>query len=96
MGLGRKLYTYIRMFVAGAGTLNTTAQSDSLTGPRVKAMPPRTLNSNPGYDTELRVNWTGDRTSFGLQTATAGSWFKLSKMVVSMKQDPHMPIRGRV
>ena len=95
MGLGRKYYDYIRMFVSGNGTLSTVAQSDSLTSSQTKALANRTLLSNPGYDLELGVNWTGDRTSFGLQTATLGAWFRVSKMVVSMRESPWFRKRGR-
>jgi hypothetical protein len=94
MGLGRKYYDYLRMFVAGAGVLNTTAQSDSMTSPRIKTLAPRTLTINPGADREIGVNWEGDRTSFGVQTAALGAWFRLSKMVITMRQSSWMPKRG--
>jgi len=96
LGLHRKLYTYLTMFVSGSGLLLLQAIADSLSSVRTKTLAPRTLSANPGYDTEVPVNFTGDRMTFGVSTNAVGDGFRLSKMVVTMSGDPWIKLRGRV
>ena len=95
MGIHRKLYTYMTMFVSGPGTLSASIIADSLTSLRSKALANRTLKANPGNETEWPINFTGERCSIQLSNGGgAGSIFRLSKLTVSMRRDPYMPIRG--
>lgn len=94
MGLHRKIYDYLVAFVTGAGTLAAWTEADTLNSPRVKQLASRVLQSIAGNDREWQVNWTAERTTFAVQTAVVGAWFQLSKMVVRMKSDPWIPIRG--
>ncbi|MGH9735426.1 MAG: hypothetical protein ACRD8A_12660 [Candidatus Acidiferrales bacterium] len=94
MGLHRKIYDYLVGFVTGAGTLAAWTEADALNSPRVMQLANRILQAVAGNDREWQVNWTAERTTFAVQTAAVGAFFSLSKMVVRMKSDPWMPIRG--
>lgn len=97
LGCGRKLYTYMRLFGKGAGVLSTTITADSLTSPRTKALAARNIPANPGFDIELPINFTGDRSGFTFSgDGQLTTNFSMSKMVVSMKPDPWAPVRGLV
>lgn len=97
VGSHRHLYTYFAAFTSGVGTLIVTAVANSLTSTRAKVLAPRVLSANPLYDIEAGVNFSGDRVSFIFATdGVAGSTFFLSKMTVTMKPDPWIPVRGRV
>lgn len=97
VGSHRHLYTYLAAFTSGVGILSLTAVADSLTSTRTKALAPRSLATNPSYDIEAGINFSGDRVAFKFATdGQAGSTFFLSKLTVTMKSDPWAPVRGRV
>jgi hypothetical protein len=88
----RKLFSYLTCYVLGAGNLNLTALSvnESFSN----ALVPLPLSSPAPKDLELPINLLGERVAFQLGTNQAGSWFQLSRLVVSLKPDPWSPVRG--
>lgn len=95
MGLGRKVYLYLSAFLYGAGTLSTLAVAETVGSPRSKLLASRTLTTNPGNRREIGVNFTGGCVSFAFSTGNPGAYFRLAgKLMVSMRKDPYMSVRG--
>ncbi|HKV25541.1 MAG TPA: hypothetical protein VJN93_13180 [Candidatus Acidoferrum sp.] len=94
LGLGahRKLFSYLTMYVEGAGNLSLTSYMDSLGA--AQSQQPLPL-SNPGLeDLELPINILGERVAFQVATNQPGAWFKLQRFTPSVRTDPWSPVRG--
>jgi hypothetical protein len=94
LGLGahRKLFSYLTMFVEGAGNLALTSFTDSPSAPQ--AQQPLPLSSPSLKDLELPINVLGERVAFQVSTNQPGAWFKLQKFTPSVRVDPWSPVRG--
>jgi hypothetical protein len=94
LGLGahRKLFSYLSMYVEGAGNLALTSFVESLSVPH--AQQPLPLSSPGTEDLELPINVLGERVAFQVGTSQAGAWFKLQKFNPSVRVDPWAPVRG--
>lgn len=92
VGAHRKLFSYLTMYVEGAGNLGLTTYVDSSGAPTVQ----QTLGlSSPGLeDLELPINVLGERVAFQVETNQAGAWFRLERFTPSLRVDPWAPVRG--
>ena len=94
LGLGahRKLFSYLTMFVEGAGSLSLTTFTDSSSV--AQAQQPLALSSPSTKDLELPINILGERVAFQVSTNQPGAWFHLQKFTPSLRTDPWAPVRG--
>ncbi len=92
LGAHRKLFSYLTMFVEGAGNLSLTSFTDSSTAPQTQQ--PLPLSSPSLKDLELPINVLGERVAFQVSTNQPGAWFKLQKFTPSLRIDPWAPVRG--
>src|SRR5271163_2213771 len=92
LGAHRKLFSYLTMFVEGAGNLALTSYVDSQSAPQ--AQQPLPLSSPCLEDLELPINVLGERVAFQVSTNQPGAWFKLQKFTPSLRIDPWAPVRG--
>jgi hypothetical protein len=92
LGAHRKLFSYLTMFVEGAGNLSLTSFVDSQSAPQVQQ--PLPLSSPCLEDLELPINVLGERVAFQVSTNQPGAWFKLQKFTPSLRVDPWAPVRG--
>ena len=92
VGAHRKLFSYLTMYVEGAGNLSLTTYLDSSGAPTAQQALPL---SSPGLeDLELPINVLGERVSFQVGTNQAGAWFRLQRFTPSLRTDPWAPVRG--
>jgi len=92
LGAHRKLFSYLTMFVEGAGNLSLTSFIDSPSLPQ--SQQPLPLSSPSTKDLELPINVLGERVAFQVSTNQAGAWFRLQKFTPSVRVDPWAPVRG--
>jgi hypothetical protein len=92
LGAHRKLFSYLTMFVEGAGNLSLTSFTDSSSAPQTQQ--PLPLSSPSLKDLELPINVLGERVAFQVSTNQPGAWFKLQKFTPSVRVDPWAPVRG--
>jgi len=92
LGAHRKLFSYLTMFVEGAGNLSLTSFTDSPSAPQTQQ--PLALSSPSLKDLELPINVLGERVAFQVSTNQPGAWFKLQKFTPSVRVDPWSPVRG--
>src|SRR5271168_4478952 len=92
LGAHRKLFSYLTMFVEGAGNLSLTSFVDSQSASQ--AQQPLALSSPTLKDLELPINVLGERVAFQVSTNQPGAWFKLQKFTPSLRVDPWAPVRG--
>jgi hypothetical protein len=92
LGAHRKLFTYLTLYVEGAGNLNLTSYTNSFSVPQVQQ--PLPLSSPSVKDLELPVNILGERIAFQVSTSQPGAWFRLQKFTPSVRTDPWAPVRG--
>jgi hypothetical protein len=94
LGLGahRKLFSYLTMYVEGAGNLALTTFVNSESNPQ--AQQPLPLSSPCFEDLELPINVLGERVAFQVGTTQSGAWFRLQKFNPSVRVDPWAPVRG--
>ncbi|MGB6835594.1 MAG: hypothetical protein WBE24_19215 [Candidatus Acidiferrum sp.] len=92
LGAHRKLFSYLTMFVEGAGNLSLTTFVDSQSASQ--AQQPLPLSSPSLEDLELPINVLGERVAFQVSTNQPGAWFKLQKFTPSVRVDPWAPVRG--
>ena len=92
VGAHRKLFSYLTCYAEGAGNLSLTAFPVSQGFPT--ALVPLPLSSPAARDLELPINVLGERVAFQVGTSQAGAWFRLSRLVPSLKPDPWSPVRG--
>ena len=92
LGAHRKLFSYLTMFVEGAGNLSLTSFTDTPSVPQ--AQQPLPLSSPSTKDLELPINVLGERVAFQVSTNQPGAWFRLQKFTPSVRVDPWAPVRG--
>jgi hypothetical protein len=92
LGAHRKLFSYLTMFVEGAGSLALTSFTNSPSVPQ--AQQPLPLSSPATKDLELPINVLGERVAFQVSTNQSGAWFRLQKFTPSLRIDPWSPVRG--
>jgi len=92
LGAHRKLFTYLTLYVEGAGTLNLTALVN--TASAAQAQQPLPLSTPGMRDLELPISVSGERVAFSIGTSAAGNWFRLQKFTPSLRPDPWAPVRG--
>ena len=92
LGAHRKLFSYLTMYVEGAGSLGLTSFTDSSSVPQAQQSLP--LSSPATKDLELPINILGERVAFQVSTNQSGSWFRLQKFIPSLRVDPWSPVRG--
>ena len=94
LGLGahRKLFSYLTMYVEGAGNLALTSYVDSESAATTQQ--PLGMSSPGLEDLELPINVLGERVAFQVGTNQAGAWFRLQRFVPSVRVDPWAPVRG--
>ena len=92
LGAHRKLFSYLTLFVEGAGNLSLTSFTDSSSAPQTQQ--PLPLSSPSLKDLELPINVLGERVAFQISTNQPGAWFKLQKFTPSVRPDPWAPVRG--
>src|SRR5713101_2671891 len=92
LGAHRKLFSYLTMFVEGAGNLSLTSFTDSSSAPQTQQ--PLPLSSPSVKDLELPINVLGERVAFQVSTNQSGAWFRLQKFTPSVRVDPWAPVRG--
>ncbi len=92
LGAHRKLFSYLTMFVEGAGNLSLTSFTDSPSVPQTQQ--PLPLSSPSVKDLELPINVLGERVAFQVSTNQSGAWFRLQKFTPSVRVDPWAPVRG--
>jgi hypothetical protein len=88
----RKLFSYLTMYVEGAGSLALTSFTDSSSVPQAQQALP--LSSPAVKDLELPINVLGERVAFQVSTNQPGAWFRLQKFIPSVRVDPWSPVRG--
>ncbi len=92
LGAHRKLFSYLTLFVEGAGNLSLTSFTDSVSAPQTQQ--PLPLSSPSVKDLELPINVLGERVAFQVSTNQPGAWFRLQKFTPSVRTDPWAPVRG--
>jgi hypothetical protein len=92
LGAHRKLFSYLTMFVEGAGSLALTSFTNSPSVPQAQQALP--LSSPAVKDLELPINVLGERVAFKVSTNQSGAWFRLQKFTPALRVDPWSPVRG--
>jgi hypothetical protein len=92
LGAHRKLFSYLTMYVEGAGSLALTSFTDTSSAPQAQQSLP--LSSPAAKDLELPINVLGERVAFQVSTNQSGAWFRLQKFIPSVRVDPWSPVRG--
>jgi hypothetical protein len=92
LGSHMKLFTYLTLYVEGSGTLTMTAYGPGQA--RSYALPSITLSGPSGIDQGYPVDIGEERVAFKFGTNAAGSWFRMNRLIMSVKAHPTMPIRG--
>lgn len=92
LGAHRKLFSYLTMFVEGAGNLSLKTFVDTPGAPQ--AQQPLPLSFPATKDLELPINILGERVAFQVSTNQSGAWFRLQKFTPSVRVDPWAPVRG--
>jgi hypothetical protein len=92
LGAHRKLFSYLTMYVEGAGSLALTSFIETSASPQAQQALP--LSSPATKDLELAINILGERVAFQVSTNQAGAWFRLEKFIPSVRVDPWSPVRG--
>jgi hypothetical protein len=87
-----KLFTYLTLYVEGSGTLSMIAYGPGQI--RSYTLPTFALSSPPGLDQAYPINIGEERTAFKFGTNAAGSWFRMNRLIASVKQHPTIPLRG--
>jgi len=89
---GRQLFSYLRLFAEGSGTLALTAYRNALTASL--ALPSRALASPAVKDLEVLLNVLSERAAFRFGTNAASSWFHVQKFIPTIAPDPWIQVRG--
>ena len=92
VGTHRKLFSYLTLYVEGAGNLGLATLTDSSAASTTQQALP--LSSPALKDLELPINVLGERVGFQVSTNQAGAWFRLQRFTPSLTTDPWSPIRG--
>src|SRR6266702_1266449 len=92
LGAHRKLFSYLTLFVEGAGNLSLTSFTDSASASQQQH--PLPLSSPSIKALELPINVLGERLAFQVSPHQARAWFRLQKFPPSVRVDPWAPVRG--
>src|SRR5579859_480403 len=92
LGAHRKLFSYLTLYVEGAGNLGLTSFIDTPSAPQTQQ--PLPMSSPATKDLELPINILGERVAFQVSTNQPGAWFRLQKFIPSVRPDPWAPVRG--
>jgi hypothetical protein len=98
LGNTRKLFAYLVATLGGNGKLGITVYPESLETAYPNTLIPLTLPTSAGFDTEIPLNETGNRLfiEFSMNGASgAGTGFDLSRIVMALRTDNFIPVRGR-
>lgn len=90
LGSHRKLCGFMTGRAMGSGSLGLSIT----TARRTTVLRPVTLSLTPQGDFERRLNVHGERFFVTLSTNAVGAWCQIEKLIVSVKKDPTIPIRG--
>jgi hypothetical protein len=94
-GLHELEATYASMMIAGGGNINISILTNTLDGPYADTLDPLVLGNPPAWgDTELPLNEVGNRFFVQFETKAPGDWFKLSRFVLTVGENPWAPCRG--
>ena len=94
-GLHELLGTGMTMLVVGEGNLDVVVLPDTLDTPYGDALDPLELGNPPAWgDSELPINVVGNRFFVEIQSAEPGDWFELSRVVLTVTENPWAPTRG--
>jgi hypothetical protein len=95
LGLHRYLATFATLLVVGNGNLQVTTFPDFPQSPRFVMSTPQALLDPPPYgDLELPIQRSGFRFFIDVSTNAVGSWFKLSRLNLSLSKEPYSTTRG--
>lgn len=98
LGLGpaRKMYEFMTMILDGNGSVQMTTYPNSLDSVyTTDLLPNLTLPSSINGDIEIPVNESAYRLFLRFRTNAVDANFQLSKIALSLRQDPWSPVRGR-
>jgi len=90
LGAHRKLMGYLKFRAVGAGTLKLAVT----TAVRSTLLRSYTLSTNPAGDGERPVNLHGERFFVTISSTAVGTWWQLEKLVMCVKRDAAIPVRG--
>lgn len=95
LGLYRMLCKGLTALITGNGAIAIATSPDFSDSSRTVNSTPQNL-SNPGSygDLELPINRSGYRFFETFNTNEVGSWFRLSRLNLSLRKDPNAPTRG--
>lgn len=95
MGLHNLIAEFMTLTTIGSGNLQMIVFPNSLDSPDAAQLVPEPL-SNPSAcgDLEIPINMAGNRFFVGFQTYNANEWCELSKVILSIIEDPWAPVRG--
>lgn len=92
-GLHNLLTVYGSALIIGEGNVDMTILPDTLGTPYGDALLPLPLLNPPPYgDTEFPLNSVGNRFFVDFQPHEAGDWMELSRLVLTVKQNPWAPV----
>jgi hypothetical protein len=91
----RKVFTYLTMYVEGAGLLQVTAFANNENFPQ--RLPDLRLSSPASKDLEMTIDVHAERVAFkcAADVTVPSAWFRLQKLTPSLAGDPHAPVRGQ-
>lgn len=99
LGLYRKIYTFLSMFITGVGNTNITPLVDNLENDWPSLLQYE-LSSQLNHDLEWTPNVTGNRLFYKIQAVplpgTTDAAFNLQHLVVAGRMDKIFPVRGAV
>ena len=93
----RKHFTYLTMFIEGAGMVSLTAAPQQFGTFLTQTLPSLFLSSPAIRELETPIDVSGERVAFKiapLQSGSAPTWFRLQKLTLSVSGDPVSPVRG--
>ena len=92
--VGRQLFGYLELNVAGAGSLSVIANPQGSVNP-VSLRALALVNPAP-HDTEITTRIYSERVSYKLATGAIGNWFTLSRLTPWLRPAPYSLVRGGV
>ncbi len=93
LGAHRKLFSYLTMFVEGAGNLSLTSVYEfAQRAAGAAALAAELVRRRRIWS--CRSMCLGERVAFQVGTNQSGAWFRLQKFIPSVRVDPWAPVRG--
>jgi hypothetical protein len=90
LGAHRKLLGYLKWLASGVGSMNLTISTTQ----RPTTLRTYPLSLNPVCDGGRGVNIHGERFYWNVGTSAVGSYFQLERLVMCMKKEPGIVVRG--